>query len=275
MFKSRTPPADVARKLRQEAGFGCAVCGCPILEYHHIIEWQERQHFEPEHMVALCPKCHTEYGKLSQAKSYKAKRDPFNIRHGRIEGYLGGNKIQKAIRLGGMTALNCRVPIDYAGNPLFKYRNFEGEFLLDVFLPDQNFWPEVEISQNNLVASTQGFWDIEFKTNWIKFRRKKGDIFLEIDFRGDQVEVDGNFKIFDEEISLKEKGIQAGAVKIQDLYVENCGIGLGLGPSGKVLRPNYAMKCPSAIYLPPYRYWDPQTIRQNLSDQSSQQKTRA
>ena len=65
---SRTVPPEVARHLRAEAGFGCAVCGCPILEYHHIIPWAERMHYEVEHMVALCRNHHQETGKATQGK---------------------------------------------------------------------------------------------------------------------------------------------------------------------------------------------------------------
>jgi hypothetical protein len=208
MFEGRNPPAAVARQLRQEAGFGCAACGCPIVEYHHIVEWHERQHFEPEHMVALCPNHHTEYGKLSRQKSYDVKQNPINVRKGKIEGFLGGNKKQKALRIGGVTVSDCESALNFSGIVNFSFALEEEEFRLNVFIPDDCFWPEVEVKKNNLIANTAEFWDIEFKTNWEKFRRKQRDIFLEIDFRGDHVEIDGAFNIGTTTISLKEKNSQ-------------------------------------------------------------------
>jgi hypothetical protein len=36
MKKNREIPSEIKRQLRQEAGFGCCICGIPIIEYHHI-----------------------------------------------------------------------------------------------------------------------------------------------------------------------------------------------------------------------------------------------
>lgn len=249
MYKSRTPPAAIARQLRQEAGFGCVVCGCPIVEYHHIIEWNEKKHFDPDHMVAMCPNHHSEYGKLDKSKAYTAKQNPINIRKGRIEGLLGGNKGQKALRLGAMTVKNCGSALNFSGINLFSYSLSNGEYLLDVFLPDENFWPELEVSKNSLKAEIGGFWDIEFKTNWVKFRRKKGNIFLEIDFRGDLVEIDGRFDIAGQSVSLAEKGAKIGNAQVADVHLENCAIGWQFGPKGKLLKPNFAMVNPRAVLV--------------------------
>lgn len=54
---SRKPPLPVQRILRQEVSFGCPVDGCrqPFLSWHHFAPpWSERQHHEPEGMIALC-----------------------------------------------------------------------------------------------------------------------------------------------------------------------------------------------------------------------------
>ena len=248
MFKSRTPPVSVARHLRQEAGFGCAACGSPILEYHHIIEWHEKQHFDVEHMVALCPTCHTEFGKLPKARSYSVKNNPINIRRGRIHGYLGGNKKQKYLRLGSAKIGECESALNYAGIDLFSYKLVDEEYLLNIFLPDDKFWPEVEVRENNLSAGIDGYWDIEFKTNWVKFKKSKRDLYLAIDFRGEEVEIDANFFVGGERISLNSKKSQFGSTQISNMIIERCQIGVRLGPKGRILRPNFAMRKPAAIH---------------------------
>lgn len=58
---TRTPPANVRRLLRKEVGFGCPVpdCANPYLEYHHFDPpWSEREHHDPEGMIALCTMHH-------------------------------------------------------------------------------------------------------------------------------------------------------------------------------------------------------------------------
>ena len=246
----KTPPSAVARQLRQEAGCGCAVCGNPLVAYHHIIEWSERQHFEPEHMVALCPNHHAEYGKLAKSKSYSAKKNPINLKNGRIKGYLGGHKAQKRLRIGGMTIGDCKSAISYSGISLFSYRLIDGEYSLNSFLPAPDFWPEIEIKENAVSAWTEDFWDIEFKTNWIKFRRAKGEIFLSIDFRGDNVEIDGNLELLGESLKFGKDETQIGTGTFSNIHIESCGIGLGLGPRGRLLPPNYAMAIPKLKHLP-------------------------
>ncbi|MFL6509218.1 MAG: hypothetical protein ACJ704_14960 [Nitrososphaeraceae archaeon] len=56
-----TVPLQIQRQLRKETLYGCAICGCPILEYAQIIPYDEIQAFIPENMVSLCPFHHLQY----------------------------------------------------------------------------------------------------------------------------------------------------------------------------------------------------------------------
>ena len=75
-------PAEIKRQLRQEANFGCVVCGAPIIQYHHIIPYSEREHHDPEHMTVLCPNHHSHAGPDSEALTpdmlYEYKSEPHN-----------------------------------------------------------------------------------------------------------------------------------------------------------------------------------------------------
>jgi hypothetical protein len=245
----RTPPAKVARALRQEAGFGCAVCGCPIIEYHHIIEWHERQHFDVDHMVALCPTHHQEYGKLTKDHAYKAKSNPINIRNGILKGYLGGNKDQKSVKIGGSIISNTDNILEYAGNTIFSYAVSNGQILLDALLPDKFFWPEIKIRENSIVARTVDFWDIQFKTNWVKFNRAEGDICLEIDFRSDIVKIKGNLLICGEPIYFSPSKIKYNGLIIEGGRFMGGKTAFRFGPNGRVVPPNFAMNNPRAQYV--------------------------
>src|SRR4051812_28142048 len=87
-YQRADTPAAVERELRQQAGFGCARCGHPYLEYHHIIPYASDQHFRPQDMVALCGNCHPAVGKLGLDLQYKVKADPHNVRNGLMKGAL-------------------------------------------------------------------------------------------------------------------------------------------------------------------------------------------
>lgn len=120
-------------------------------------------------------------------------------------------------------------------------------------MPDEDFWPEVEVKKNHLTAKIGDFWDIEFKTNWVMFRRRKRDIFLKVDFRGDHVEIDGSLDIGGKAISLKEKSSQIGQVKFGDVHLQACNVGVAIGPRGRILRPHFAQATPRMVYLPHWK----------------------
>lgn len=56
----RYPPTAVRRQLLVESKHRCGICEelTPI-EFHHIIEFAKIGHYDPQHMLALCPTCHT------------------------------------------------------------------------------------------------------------------------------------------------------------------------------------------------------------------------
>lgn len=74
-----TPPR-IQEQLKKETLYGCALCGCPILEYVHIKPNPDIQAFLPENMVALCPSHRIKYEKkeVSEAALHDAKINPYN-----------------------------------------------------------------------------------------------------------------------------------------------------------------------------------------------------
>ncbi len=70
-------PIRVRRALRSEANFRCAICrNAHPLEMHHIIEYSEIKHHDPEKMLAICPTCHTlcGLGKISLKEQRERKK---------------------------------------------------------------------------------------------------------------------------------------------------------------------------------------------------------
>ncbi len=253
MASRHSLPAEVARVLRAEVGFGCAICGNPIIEYHHIIPWAERNHFEAEHMVAVCRNHHHELGKQKRNVAYTAKQNPINIRYKRFKGYLVTSRDNQGILLGNSKFINVENAITYYEIPLFGHRIIDGEIRLKCFIPDANFFPEVEVHDNKIQAMIDGFWDIEFKQNYIKFRRKKGEVFLSMDFRKDDVEVNGAFLIGGEEYSFSPKHCEFGGQRFEGITIQGNGKGTGIAHGdgrNRLLRPNYAMVDPRPRLVP-------------------------
>ena|ERR1019366_8223156 len=126
---SRNVPAAVARELRREAGFGCCVCGIPILQYHHIVEWAEDQHFRPEDMMVLCPLHHDQMTKraMPEAEQRKLKANPHNIQRGLAKGLLTVRQDYCAANFGSVTVVG--------EGPFLR---IDGENILSFYLGDGN-----------------------------------------------------------------------------------------------------------------------------------------
>jgi len=251
-----TRPAEVSRKLRTESGFGCAVCGSPILEYHHIITWEEKQHYDDKHMVALCPTHHKEYGKMNKKHAYNAKHNPINIRNKRLGGYLRTNIEHQGLKLGASKFSNCRTALSYFGIPLFGHKIIDNEIQIDCFMPNRDFHPEITIKSNDVTAFINNFWDIEFKENFIKFRKKEGEVFLSMDFRKKDVEINGRFHIGLTEFRFSPKTFKIGNVEANDgLTIIGGGPDLNqtayaYGGSGrKLVLPKYGLKHPRHTFI--------------------------
>jgi len=81
----RRPSVEIRRQLRQEAGFGCVVCGMAIGDYEHIDpEFRDATEHNPDRMAFLCIQCHGKVTRKfwSKEKIWKAKTQPSALRIG-------------------------------------------------------------------------------------------------------------------------------------------------------------------------------------------------
>ena len=245
-------PLGVKRALRQEACFGCAVCGSPILEYHHIIPWAERQHNEPEHMVALCPTHHREYGKLSRSKSYSVKENPRNKVVGKLFGELGTDNQQTAFKVGSNTYIDTPIIFSFFEAPILRYLVEDKQVLVDVYIPRQDMWPDVYIRKNNMIVNTDEKWDVEFRTNYLKIQKRLGESYFELDLRGDIASISTSFVINGKNyrFSPTETNLGGGVI-VQDSVFKGNKTGIATGDNKRrLLWPNFAMISPRALFVP-------------------------
>ncbi len=109
----RKPPAEVRKVLRQEVGFGCPIddCGNPYLEWHHFDPpWNEKDHHNPEGMIALCTAHHKKadggaYTK-EQLRKYKGNKAQSEIIKGQFDwlrndllAFVGGNFYYETLKI--------------------------------------------------------------------------------------------------------------------------------------------------------------------------------
>ena len=244
-------PRDIRRILRQEAYFGCAKCGSPILQYHHIVQFAEEAHHNPEHMIALCPTCHQGLGKMRREKCYSLKANPWNKRNGKIRGELGTDKDTTAFLVGSCTYIDTPIVFSYYNRPIIRYTIEDGQALLDIYIPKQDMWPDILVEKNDLMINSAGKWDIDFRTNFLRVQKESGATYFQIDLRKEVAEIEGQLVIGNEEFRFSPTSTNFGGVTIKGGTFVNCGGGIAVGDGKHKLHwPNYAMARPRAIMSP-------------------------
>ena len=201
-YQRPSTPAAVERELRQEAGFGCAKCGHPYIEYHHIVPYAEDQHFRPEDMVALCGNCHPALSKLGRDRQYEIKRDPYNVRANLFRGALEYDKRDLIFKVGGNWYENTPVILQFRDLPIISCLLDEGQAKVSLNLLDKNGKIILAVKENNVVFRVDDLWDFEYAHNLAVARYGPRDIALRMDFRKPDAVIEGKIWLGDKQVRL-------------------------------------------------------------------------
>lgn len=246
--QKRYIPLPVRRQLRQEAFFGCAECGNPILEYHHIIPWSESKHNDPDHMVALCPLHHTEYGKRRRQDAYEVKANPRNRLLGAVLGELHTNADTSDFLVGSNTFQDTPVIFQFYGQPILGYRVEDGRAEVSAYIPDANGWPDLRIKNNDLMVATTGKWDIEFRTNYLKVQRRERETYFELDLRNEVAEITAVLSLLGQEFRFTPSSTSLDGFSVSNSWMQGCAVGIAHGDGKtRVHWPTYAMRNPRIV----------------------------
>ena len=72
----RDIPSPVKRTVRKRCGFGCVVCGCAIIQYHHFNpEFVDAKTHNAKGITLLCPNCHEKTKKRIFNSEFISDRD--------------------------------------------------------------------------------------------------------------------------------------------------------------------------------------------------------
>jgi len=174
MPDARPPiPESVKRDVRQRCGFGCIICGLPIVEYDHLEEWATVKEHTVANIVLLCPRHHAEKtkGLLTREQVEANAARPFNIKNGKtapyelhfdgtqpkIEAEFGGNVVWMPIRDGNAEI----IPIAVDGVALITLRVRQGRMSLSTLIYSEDGTCILRIVDNVLELSADS-WDITF-----------------------------------------------------------------------------------------------------------------
>src|ERR671930_2695129 len=174
-------PLQIQKQLRKETLYGCAICGCPILEYAQIVPYSEIQAFIPENMVSLCPFHHLQYqsgDKLSESSLRDAKNNPYNKIHENDAFIIQSQDI--SVNIGECKFINTsRILVIDDFDIISIKRENEKYVLLDV-----NFFDKLNnliaiVSENSWTAEKSNDWNISYKSRHLIIQNQSRNIIFE------------------------------------------------------------------------------------------------
>lgn len=186
-------PANIALQLRQEACFGCSVCGVSIIDYHHIIPWEEEEHFRPEDMMVLCPTHHRIVSAWPREKQYHHKKDPCNKSQGFFAGQMYNFSEQMAYKIGETIFIDTIGVIKVHDEQLLSFHHENGQILIDATIYNKKNDLVLKIERNEWKNGNDRIWDFIQTPTHLKVRSKAHHIVLEVDMRNIPFSFRGRF----------------------------------------------------------------------------------
>lgn len=182
---------EIKRNVRKRCGFGCVICGNPVVDYDHIEEYHIVKEHKEENITLLCTQHHREKtaGRLPKDFVIKANNNPYNLKEtetGQNKLYYYGN--EATIIIGSMNFYTKDFGNGSILIPLIIYKKIpihfilkDNELLLNVKLRDKNDDIILLIENNELKVSI-GIWDFEYFGTTLLLREKKRNILIEVEF---------------------------------------------------------------------------------------------
>lgn len=193
MSDSRPPiPDPVMREVRQRCGFGCVICGLPLYEYDHIVDYAEVKEHTAENITLLCDQHHREKTNKLRTRSQveEANANPYNVVNSTSTPYqLNFAGTDFTVWLGNMRQsipnVNDQndfiVPFLVNNKKLISFELIEGKLFFNLIVLDEHGNLMLKIVENELIYKTD-LWDIEFVGRRLKIREKLREIIFDIEF---------------------------------------------------------------------------------------------
>jgi hypothetical protein len=227
------PPLPIQKQLRKETNFGCALCGCPILEFAHIIPYGNKvQAYLPENMIALCPNHHTKFnrGELSESYLRDAKKNPHNRIQVKDAFFIESQDI--AVNLGKSKFINTSRILVVDDFDIISI-NIESEkyVLLNINFFDKLNNLVAVVAENSWSADKSLVWNIEYKPQDLIIRNALRNISFEVKIEnGEEIFLTGGMyfngypiRITENEVLLGDKEI---GLELKGSVLKNYDVGI-------------------------------------------------
>ena len=200
-----TTPQRIQEQLRKDTLYGCALCGCPILEYVHITPHPDVQAFLPENMVALCPFHRIKYDnkEITEAALHDAKINPYNKIN--EESFIIGESQEMIVNIGKCKFINTSRILVVDDFDIISIRR-GGEEQQDKYkkyiLLDINFFDKFNnliaiVSENGWAAerrrtSSDGDWSIIYNPKHLVIQNSFRNVMFDVKVNNNEITLTAN-----------------------------------------------------------------------------------
>jgi hypothetical protein len=232
-LNGRNIPQPIQKQLRREANFGCALCGCPIIEYAHIIPYRNIQAYLPENIVVLCPNHYTNFdrGEFSDSYLRDAKNNPHNKTYIKDAFFIDSQDI--AVNVGKSKFINTSRILAVNDFDIISIKRENEKYILF----DINFFDKL----NNLIAvvyenswtaekTANAVWDIVYKPHPLAIRNTSRNLFFESKIENEELFITANMYYNTIPLSITNDGIWISenemSIELKGHVLKNYDIGI-------------------------------------------------
>lgn len=191
---NRMPPREIQESLRKEVNFGCPVqfCGVPYLTFHHFDPaWSEKEHHNPDGMIALCAKhaAQADGGRWTKEQVRKMKENPY-VTLDKVSEYYGYLR-KNVVCIAGFVSYGMQNVLEIHGERVIGFEiDAEGYHRLNLFIRDRTGSPVLVMENNYWTALSRELFDLRCSYRGRELEIISKDKQTELSMRFDDYSVD-------------------------------------------------------------------------------------
>ena len=181
---SRKISPKITKKIRKRCGFGCVICGCSIIEYHHFDPpFAEAKFHDANGITLLCGTCHDKAHKgiISHENVINANLNSFCKTRGNANDILYLGKVSLPVKIGSST-IQAKTILLYDNYVVFGFNEPESRnspIRLNAIFTDKDKKEILRIDNNEWIVGRDCF-DLTIEKSTLKITNEQNEIIFEM-----------------------------------------------------------------------------------------------
>lgn len=243
---NRYIPSDIRRMVRQRCGFGCVICGNPIVQYEHFDPpFADATEHKASGITLLCGGCHDKKtrGIISTSTIMSHNDNPISLKKGYNREAFDITSSAQTIRFCGTNYHGVKTIVGIHDKEILSVSPPEcigAPIRISAIFYDANGSEILRIIDNEWFSNTSS-WDIEINGPTLKIRRGEGDVALQLrTIPPDTIEIERISMLYDgvsiegdhEKIEVKGASGSTLHLKVRNFYGNGKGVALAVTKKG-------------------------------------------